>query len=199
MEYRNARLEDIAAVNELQKRYHVSTVSEQDKKDGFVTTLFTNEQFAEIITKENGLSIACDNGKVIAYAMAASWEFWSQWPMFQFMIGDLPNVNYKGVQLTQENSFQYGPVCIEKAYRGTGVVCNLFESSRRTMCKRFPILVTFINQANPRSFAAHTQKVGFEVIKPFDYNSNHYYELAYDMNVPCKHATILANSSDAEL
>ena len=190
MEYRNATLDDIASVNELQKRYHVSTVSEEDKKDGFVTTLFTQEQFSDIITKENGLTIALDGGKVIAYAMAASWQFWSQWPMFQFMIGDLPNVSYIGKQLTAENSFQYGPVCIDKAYRSKGVVCNLFETSRITMSKRFPILITFINQANPRSFAAHTKKVGFEVIKTFDYNNNHYYELGYDMSKPCKGALI---------
>lgn len=182
MEYRNACLADIQGVNELQKKYHVSTVSEEDKKDGFVTTLFTEEQFRNIIEKENGLTIACDAGKVVAYAMAASWQFWSEWPMFQFMIKDLPNVTYLGKKLSTENSFQYGPVCIDKNYRGKGVVSNLFESSRRVMVKRFPILITFINQANPRSFAAHTKKVGFEVIKTFEYNNNHYYELGYDMS-----------------
>ena len=58
------------------------------------------------------------------------------------------------------------------------------------MCKRFPILITFINQANPRSFNAHTKKVGFEVIKTFDYNNNHYYELGYDMTKILNNATI---------
>lgn len=190
MEYRNAAIEDIKGVAELQKKYHVLSVSEEDKKDGFVTTEFTYEQFKAIIEKENGLTIAVDNGKVVAYAMAASWEFWSQWPMFQFMIKDLPNVMYLGKTLTTENSFQYGPVCIDKAYRGKNVVCNIFETSRRIMCKRFPILITFINQANPRSFNAHTRKVGFEVIKTFDYNNNHYYELGYDMTKALKGVNI---------
>ena len=190
MEYRNANIDDIKIVAELQKRYHVSTVSEDDKKDGFVTTEFTYDQFKAIIEKENGLTIACDNGKVVAYAMAASWDFWSAWPMFQFMIKDLPNVSYLGKQLTMENSFQYGPVCIDKAYRGKNVVRNLFETSRREMSKRFPILITFINEANPRSFFAHTKKVGFEVIKKFDYNNNHYYELAYDMSKPVEGADV---------
>ena len=81
MEYRNANIDDIKIVAELQKRYHVSTVSEDDKKDGFVTTEFTYDQFKAIIEKENGLTIACDNGKVVAYAMAASWDFWSAWPI----------------------------------------------------------------------------------------------------------------------
>ncbi len=190
MEFRNATIDDIKGVSELQKKYHVSTVSEEDKKDGFVTTLFTEEQFKEIIEKENGLTIACDNGKVVAYAMAASWDFWSAWPMFQHMIKDLPNVQYNGTQLTVENSFQYGPVSIDKAYRGKNMVRDLFETSRREMSKRFDVMVTFINTANPRSFAAHTRKVGFEVVQEFDYNNNHYYELCYDMKKPVEGANV---------
>ena len=107
MEYRNARLEDIPSVAALQQKYHVSTISEEDKPDGFVTTLFTEEQFKELIEKENGLAIACDGDKIVAYAMAASWEYWSDWPLFQYMIEDLPNTKYLGQVLSTENSYQY--------------------------------------------------------------------------------------------
>ena len=48
MDYRNATLEDIAQVSELQKQYHILTISEGDKPDGFVTTLFSKELFKEI-------------------------------------------------------------------------------------------------------------------------------------------------------
>ena len=57
MIYRNATLADIPAVAKLQERYHVSTISEEDKPDGFVTTLFTDEQFKDLIEKENGLAM----------------------------------------------------------------------------------------------------------------------------------------------
>ena len=179
MEYRNATFKDIPAVSALQQRYHVSTVSEEDKADGFVTTLFTKEQFEAIIEKENGLFIALDGDKVIGYAMAASWEYWSQWPMFQHMIKDLPSTDYLGKTLSTENSYQYGPVCIDKDYRGTKALPNLFEFSRREMNKRYPILITFINHINPRSLRAH-EKLGLEIIKSFEYNNNDYYELGYD-------------------
>ena len=107
MEYRNATLKDINQISQLQKKYHISTISEEDKRDGFVTTLFTEEQFKKLIEKENGLAIACDNDKVIAYAMAASWKYWSAWPLFQHMINDLPNIQYLGYTLSTENSYQY--------------------------------------------------------------------------------------------
>lgn len=190
MIYRNATLSDIPAINELQKKYHVLTISDEDKPDGFVTTLFTDEQFKELIEKENGLAIALDGDKVVGYAMAASWEYWSAWPLFEYMIKDLPSTKYLGHVLSTENSYQYGPICIHKAYRGSEVLPNLFEFSRSQMEKKYPIMITFINQINPRSYKAHTEKLGLEVIKSFEFNNNQYYELGYDMSKKTKGSTI---------
>ena len=180
MLYRNATVADIPQIESLQKRYHVSFISEEEKKNGFVTTLFTPEQLTELIEQEDGISLACDGDKVVAYAMAGSWQFWSKWPLFQFMIADLPSTQYLGRTLTTENSYQYGPVCIDMAYRGQGVLQELFAHSARQMGKRYPILITFINHVNPRSYKAHTEKVDLEVIKNFSFNGNNYYELGYD-------------------
>ena len=180
MLYRNATVADIPQIESLQKRYHVSFINEEEKKNGFVTTLFTPEQLTELIEQEDGISLACDDDKVVAYAMAGSWQFWSKWPLFQYMIADLPNTQYLGQTLTTENSYQYGPVCIDMAYRGQGVLQELFAHSARQMGKRYPILITFINHVNPRSYKAHTEKVGLEVIKNFSFNGNNYYELGYD-------------------
>lgn len=180
MIYRNASLEDILGIMQLQKKYHIGTIRESDKPNGFVTTLFTEEQFKELIEKENGITIACDGTKVVAYAMAASWEFWAKWPLFQYMINDLKTTKYKGTALSTENSYQYGPICIDKEYRGTEVLPKVFDFSRAQMNKTYPILITFINYINPRSYAAHTKKLGLDVIKNFEFNNNTYYELGYD-------------------
>ena len=180
MIYRNATIADIPQIEELQQHYHVSFLSEEEKKNGFVTTLFTREQLTELIETEDGISLACDQDCVVAYAMAGSWAFWSKWPLFQFMIADLPNTEFLGQALTTENSYQYGPVCIHMDYRGQGVLQNLFAHSARQMGVRYPFLITFINQVNTRSYEAHTRKVGLSVIKPFSFNGNQYYELGYE-------------------
>lgn len=184
MIYRNATPEDIPQVYALQQLYHVSTISPEDKDSGFVTTLFSHEQLMQLIEKENGLSIACDGDRVVAYVMAASWHYWSAWPFFQHMIELLPTTYYMGQPLTVENSYQYGPVCIHKEYRGKTVLPELFEFSRQQMAQRFPILITFINYINPRSYKAHVDKLGLEVIRNFEFNNNQYYELAYDTSKP---------------
>lgn len=180
MKLKIAELNDIDKVLELHFRYQVDSIKEEDKKDGFVTTAFTKEQLSELIEKESGLFIAIKDDEVVAYVMAASWQFWSRWPMFAFMIEHLNESEYLGQQLSIDNSYQYGPVCIDKSVRGSGVLEEIFEFAREEMSKKYPILVTFINKINPRSYEAHTRKLGLKVIKEFSYNSNNYYELVYD-------------------
>ena len=182
--YKIAEISDIDATLSLHAKYQIDTIKEEDKKDGFVTTAFSKEELTHLIEKEQGLFIAKDGEEVIAYVMAASWEFWSQWEMFAYMIEDLPNLSYLGQTLSTENSYQYGPICIDKSIRGTKVLSEIFEFSRKEMAKRYPILVTFINQINPRSYQAHTRKLGLEVIQEFKFNGNHYWELVYDTSKP---------------
>ena len=180
MKYKIAELSDIPGVLELHYKYQVDSILEEDKEDGFVTTAFTKEQLTDLINEEKGLFIGTKDGQVVAYVMSASWQYWSIWPMFAHMINDLPNLKYLGRILSVDNSYQYGPVCIDKAVRGTGVLEEIFDFSREEMSKKYPILVTFVNKINPRSFHAHTRKLGLEVIQEFEFNNNHYDELVYD-------------------
>ncbi len=179
MNYRNATIKDIPEVERLQLKYHVDTISDKDRPDGFVTTLFTENQFRRLIEEENGLALACDGDKIIGYAMSASWDYWSEWPLFQHMIKTLPDTEYMGRTLSINNSYQYGPVAVHSDYRGGEVFPNLFEFSRKEMKKRYPILITFVNQINPRSYKAHL-KIGLDLIKKFEFNNNNYYEMGYD-------------------
>ncbi|MFT5835584.1 MAG: hypothetical protein ACI9RG_000477 [Sulfurimonas sp.] len=186
MIYRLATLDDIENVLELHFRYQVDSIKEEDKSDGFVTTAFTAEQLTSLINEEQGLFIAIKDEKVVAYVMSASWQFWSIWPMFEHMIKDLYNLTYLGKTISVENSYQYGPVCVDKSLRGTGVLEGIFDFARQMMSKRFPILVTFVNKINPRSYQAHKRKLKLEVIQEFEYNNNQYYEMVYDTSKALK-------------
>ena len=184
MEYKIATLDDIKATLKLHAKYQVDTIDEADKKDGFVTTAFTVEELTQLIEEEQGLFIAKEGDEVLAYVMAASWGFWSRWAMFAYMIKELPKLEYLGQRLSVENSYQYGPICIDKSLRGTEILKNIFNFSRKHMAKRYPILVTFVNKVNPRSYQAHKRKLGLEVIQEFEYNTNTYYEMVYDTSKP---------------
>ncbi len=178
MQLKNAELSEIDDVLKLHYRYQVDSIAAEDKADGFVTTPFTKEQMADLINKENGLFIAKKDDVVVAYVMAASWNFWSVWPMFAFMINALPNLEYRGKKLSIENSYQYGPICIDKSVRGSGLLEEIFKFAKNKMSKKFPILVTFVNKTNERSYQAHKRKLGLDVIQEFEFNGNNYYEMA---------------------
>jgi len=179
MRLKIAEKSDIEGIFALHSHYQIDSILEEDKKDGFVTTAFSKEQLGDIIEKEQGIFIALQEDKVVAYVMSASWQYWSPWPIFQQMMENLPNLSYLGQTLSVHNSYQYGPVCVDKCVRGSGVLEKLFDFALESMQKRYPILVTFINKINPRSYAAHT-RMGLEVICEFQFNGNNYYELVFD-------------------
>jgi hypothetical protein len=90
-------------------------------------------------------------------------------------------LSFRDFKITTENSFQYGPVCIDEKYRGTGLLNKLFELMRITLLKRYPLSITFINKINPRSLKAHVEKLNWTVIDEFEFNNNNYFMLAFDM------------------
>ena len=180
IELRRGRLLDIPEVLELHFKYQIDSIKEEDKKDGFVTTAFTKEELTSLIEEENGLFLCFVNEKLVAYVMSASWSFWSVWRMLKYMLGNLSSLSLKGVGLSEFNSYQYGPICIDKSQRGTDVLPLPFEFAREEMNSKYPILVTFINKVNQRSYEAHVRKLGLEVITEFEFNNNNFYELVYD-------------------
>jgi len=180
MHFKIAQLEDIENILKLHYKYQVDSINEDDKKDGFVTTAFTKEELADIITQEQGIFIAQKDDEVVGYIMSASWQYWSKWAMFAFMIEDLPNLEYLGHTISVYNSYQYGPVCIDKSVRGSGLLEKLFDFALESMSKRYPILVTFVNKINTRSYEAHKRKLGLSIIQEFKFNGNEYHEFVYD-------------------
>lgn len=176
-----ATLNDIEGVLALQELYLVSNLSEEEKVGGFVTTPFTIAQLTEVIECQN-LFVAKDKTKIIAYIFTGSWDFFNQWPIFNHMISLLPELRFLDHKFNTDNSFQYGPVCIHKKYRGKGLISPFFEFMRVNMKSKYPLSLTFINKTNIPSRKAHTEKLKWEIIADFQFNSNDYLILAYDMN-----------------
>ena len=175
-----AKISDIEGVLALQDLYLVTNLSEEEKAFGFVTTPFTVQQLTEVIQKEE-LFLAKDNNKIIGYIFAGSWEFFNQWPIFNYMNSLFPKLTFLDFKITTTNSFQYGPICIHKDYRGKGLITSLFELMRINLSQKYPLSLTFINKINIPSTKAHTEKLKWTIIGDFQFNTNDYYILAYDM------------------
>ena len=55
MEVTVADYSDIDDVLELQSKYHIASINEEDKASGFVTTAFTKPQLSNLIRDEGGI------------------------------------------------------------------------------------------------------------------------------------------------
>ena len=176
-----ASMENIAGVLALQDKYLLSNTPLAARAGGFVTTPFSESQI-EIVVNLGELFIAQRGEKTVGYAFAGAWDFWAQWAIFPFMETRLPHLSFENTRLTRQNTFQYGPVCIDESERGTGLFPQLFEKMRLEMQPKYEIGITFINQINRRSFDAHTKKLGMNVIDRFHFNQNNYYGLAFLTN-----------------
>lgn len=180
IEIRKAIKEDVPGVLKLQSKYLSANLSEEEKKEGFVTTPFTVKQIEDIINLD-GLFLAISSGKIISYVFAANWNYFDQWPIFKFMTDRFSNLSYKNIQLTRENTFQYGPISIDKEFRGTGLLNEIFEVMRLHFKEKYPISITFINKANSHSTYAHIKKLNWEILEEFEFNDMVYIILAFNM------------------
>ena len=95
------------------------------------------------------------------------------------MVSLFPSFKFKGAEMTIENSYQYGPICVDSELRGQGIFEEIFKFAKAQMAKRYPYALTFINKKNLRSFAAHKKLSEIEVIMEFGYNDQTYYMLGF--------------------
>lgn len=183
MHTRQATITDITQVLELQNANLYDNLTEKQRSAGFVTTPFTTELLQELLGLR-GLFVAEAGDEIIAYAMAAGWNYYKRWPIFPFMVSRFPFLTFLDRPILDEQSFQYGPVCIREDHRGTEVLPCLFEEMRVELATRFPMGVTFINRVNQRSLTAHTRKLGMTVIDEFEFAGRSYFGLAFDTSKP---------------
>lgn len=77
--------------------------------------------------------------------------------------------------------FIYGPVCIDRAYRGRGLLRGLYETLRREVAGRYDIGVAFVADDNPRSLRVHVDGLGMGDVGEFVFWGKQYHILAFHM------------------
>ena len=175
---RTALESDINGILALQAKNLYANLAPTELSNGFVITPFRPDLLHHLL-HQTGVFVAEDEDKIVGYLLAGDWKFFSRWEIFLFMLDRLPNLTFQGRSIPVEDSFQYGPICIDRSIRGTTVFPDIFAYMRSSFAPKFPIGITFINKLNKRSFAAHTRKLDLEIIDEFELNDNSFYILAF--------------------
>ena len=169
---------DFIGILDLQARNLYANLAATELPGGFVTTPFSSD-LLRLLLLQDGVFVAESEQQIIGYLLAGDWDFFSQWAIFNVMIDRMAKLKFQGRAITVDNSFQYGPICVDRSNRGSHIFPELFDSMRMNFAPKFPIGVTFINKINQRSFAAHTRKLNLDIIDEFEFNGNSFYTLAF--------------------
>jgi hypothetical protein len=93
-------------------------------------------------------------------------EHASSIPMLAPMFEQINTIHYKGELLQKVPYYIMGQVCVDKAYRGFGIIEGLYHTLREQTSSDFTYLLTEISAHNKRSQRAHA-RVGFQTIKEY--------------------------------
>jgi hypothetical protein len=168
--YKRASLPDYKGILNLQQANLLVNLSAQQAEDGFLSIEMSEEQFDEM-NRDLGVMVAESGNKVVGYLCGTSFGYSAQFPILQTMMAKLGELTIEGNRLTEENTFIYGPVCIAKLARGTGILNGLFQALKESAVSRYSFCILFISDKNTRSLNAHL-KIGMNRLGVFDFNNS---------------------------
>jgi len=157
---------DLLGILELQKRNLAKNLDREEiRSQGFVTVSHRLEDLQKMNLIEQSV-IAKENNTVIAYLIAMTEKSKFDIPVLIPMFEIFDKIQYEGNLLSNYHYMVVGQVCVDKEYRGKGVLDKCYDLYVDTFCPRYDFAVTEIASSNLRSLNAH-RRIGFESIHEY--------------------------------
>jgi hypothetical protein len=178
IEYRRAKPEDYPAILDLQSANFIANLSDAERKQGFLSAQFTPQQTAQI-AEDLGIMVAVVDSRVGGFLCAFRKEFDTGSPVIATMLESYDRFSFQGKPLSSLSTYIYGPVCIEREFRGRGLLRGLYEAQKKDLAGQFDIGVAFVSRNNPHSLRAHVHGLGMTEAGDFAVNDNVYVTLGF--------------------
>lgn len=157
---------DLNQILELQTRNFEAALSTEECKDqGFVTVRHDYE-LLEFMNRPFPHIIARHGNDLAGYALVMLESLQNRIPVLFSMFEKINALEYNGEILGESDYFVVGQICVDKKFRGQGVVAGMYKEMKKQMAPHFKYMVTEIATRNQRSVKAH-QKVGFREVLNF--------------------------------
>jgi predicted N-acetyltransferase YhbS len=176
--YRPATAADAPAIAALANQHTHQQLSAEARQGGFLTGQFAAPALAAMLASVPG-QVGYERAELVGFIVNSRLPAERYPPLVQQISALLPTLLYRGRPLADYQWFFYGPVLVQPAYRGRGVLRQLFEANRRTLAGRYEVGVAFIAAENAASLHVHTQKLGLEVVGSLDFEGAGYVVLAF--------------------
>lgn len=176
--YGRAQPEDYRSIIRLQTANYIDNLSEEQRKEGFLSAKFSSEQIAAIAA-DLGIAIATIGDELAGCLCAFRREFDHDSPVVTKMLESYDRVRFEGKPLSAFDSYIYGPVCIAREYRRRGLLRGLFEFQKKDLAGRFEVGAALVSHNNPHSMAAHIGGLGMTEAGDFEVNGKIFAILAF--------------------
>ena len=178
--YRCFQHEDMSEVLRIQNDNLRINLSPLDQSNGYLSVSFSAEQLKEM-NSEIPIIVADMGSGLGGYLCSSSFEYSKQVPLLAYMMKLFKTITYRNRPIDSYRSFIYGPVCIDRHLRGSGLLSGLFDALMHQLSGRFEIGTLFISQNNTRSLRAHTHHLGMQVLTSFTFDENEFLLLVFDI------------------
>jgi GNAT superfamily N-acetyltransferase len=176
--YRPATAADAPAIAALANQHTHQQLSVAARQGGFLTGQFAAPALAAMLASVPG-QVVYKGAELVGFVVNSRLPAECYSPLVQQLIALLPTLRYKERPLADYQWFFYGPVLVQPAHRGQGVLRRLFEANRRALAGRYKVGVAFIAAENAASLHVHTQKLGLEPVGHLDFEGTAYVVLAF--------------------
>ena len=176
--FRRAVPQDYPAILRLQSANYVANLSDEERREGFLSAQFTPEQTAQM-AEDLGTMVAVVDHGLAGFLCAFRREFDTGSPVIAKMLDSYDRVTFEGKPLSSLNSYIYGPVCIARERRRRGLLRGLYEAQKKDLAGRYEVGVAFVSRSNPHSLQAHVAGLGMIEVGDFELKDNVYVILAF--------------------
>lgn len=191
MQFRKAQNRDFAALVKLQNQNSIAVDAALDRADGVLASTFSVEDFAAI-NRSVAIAVCTDNAsenyqeqgesgdgktELLGFACASIPELNRKFGLPNAMLARFDQSSLEGRLLSDYNCAITGPICVDKAHRGTGIFERLYEKLFELTPTQYDLAVALVATSNSRSLAAH-KRIGFAEVDEFIYNETTYRTIA---------------------
>lgn len=173
---------DLDGILSLHKANLIKNLTKEEMElEGFVTVEFD----AELLRIMHAISpsvIAKDGDMVVGYVLVITKELYGKHQLLDEMFNKMDAIQYGGGFMKDSEYVLIGQLCVDKAYRGQGIVQRMYSFKRSQLESRYACCCTNVAITNPRSLKAHI-KSGFRVIKNTTYNGIEFDIIHWDWSV----------------
>ena len=178
MEIRRAIPDDYPGICELAAANYEQNLSPTDRQQGFISAKYTLQQIANIAS-DLGIIVARDNNRVVGFACASRLNADDQPSIVKNMIAEFDRIGFQGRPLADYKIFLYGPACLGLAYRGRGLLRELYQGVKRAVTGKYDLGSAFVDEDNPRSLKAHAKSLGMSEVGRFTHDERSYRMLVF--------------------